>query len=135
MAQVWKAWHLGLHRFEALKIPLLRHAAAWSQTSAQGEGEGQNVLAEDERAFIARFLHEARIAASLRHPHIATIYGVSEADAPQPFFAMELVEGGDLAALIHARGSLSLSEALPIVEAIAWALDYAHEQGVIHRDI
>ncbi len=125
MAQVWKAWHLSLHRFEALKIP----------TPHMAGGEGKGPWPGDERAFIARFLHEARIAAGLRHPHIATIYGVSEADAPQPFFAMELVEGGDLAVLLRAHGRMSLEYALPILEAIASALDYAHGQGVIHRDI
>jgi len=125
MAQVWKAWHLSLHRFEALKLP--------KPYLAEGQGMGREP--GDERAFIARFLHEARIAAGLRHPHIATIYGVSEADAPQPFFAMELVEGGDLAVLLRAHGRMSLQQALPILEAIAQALDYAHGHGVIHRDI
>ena len=146
MAQVWKAWHLGLHRFEALKIPLLRSTEAVGQTAigaqiagmGQDTGDGEEAEVQkrnSEQAFIARFLHEARIGASLRHSHIATIYSVSEVDAPEPYFAMELVEGGDLAELIQVRGRLSLGEALPILEAIASALDYAHAQGVIHRDI
>lgn len=119
MAQVFKAWHTGLHRFEALKFPMPRAHAA-----SQGE-----------RAFISRFLTEARTAASLRHPHIATIYGVSEADSAQPYFAMELVEGSDLADLIHKRGRLTLEETLSILEPVAQALDYAHGRGIIHRDI
>ena len=103
MAQVFKAWHTGLHRFEALKVPIPRAHAA-----SQGK-----------RLFISRFLTEARTAASLRHPHIATIYSVSEADAAQPFFAMELVEGSDLADLIHKRTRLTLDETLSILEPVA----------------
>ncbi len=115
MAQVFKAWHTGLHRFEALKLlpPHLAH----------------------DRNFVERFITEARTAARLRHPHIATIYTVSEPDAPQPFFTMELIEGRDLSDLLARQGRLSLRECLPILRQMAEALDYAHGQGVVHRDV
>ena len=115
MAQVWKARHSDLHRFEALKV--LPPQLAF------------------DRAFTARFLAEAKTTARLQHPNIAAIHAVSSADAPQPYFAMELIEGGDLADFIEAHGQFSLEAALPILEQIGAALDYAHGQGVIHRDI
>ena len=115
MAQVYKAWNTGLHRHEAFKVlpPQMTF----------------------DRSFVERFLTEARTAASLRHPHIATIHTVSRPNEPQPFFTMELVEGCDLAELLRRRGQLSWTEALPILRQIASALDYAHSHGIIHRDV
>ena len=115
MAEVYKAHHTDLHRFDALKALLPQMTA--------------------DRTFVERFLNEARTIAKLEHPHIATIYTVSKADAEQPYFTMELVESGDLSDVIAARAPMSLDEALPILEQIASALDYAHSQGVLHRDI
>jgi len=90
-------------------------------------------LAQDEST-VARFLTEARTAASLQHPNIIAIYEAGE-DKGLYYFAMEFVEGKDLATIIRERGRLSLEEALPILEQIAMALDYAHQRGIIHRDI
>ncbi len=115
MAEVYKAWNVGLHRHEALK--LLPPQMTFDQS------------------FVERFLHEARTAAGLRHPHIATIHTVSPVHETQPYFTMEIVEGGDLADLLHQRGPLPLPDALPILRQIAAALDYAHRQGIIHRDV
>jgi len=115
MAQVYKAWNSGLHRHEALKV-LPPHMTF-------------------DHSFVERFLTEARTAAGLRHPHIATIYTVSQPNEPQPFFAMELVEGGDLSELIRQRGQMPWREVLPILRQIAGALDYAHSHGIIHRDV
>ncbi len=115
MAQVYRAWHTGLHRDEALKM-----------LSSQ--------MCHD-REFVQRFLNEARTAARLRHPHIATIHAVAAPDAPRPYFTMELIEGGDLADLLSSAGALPPDTALPLIRQIAQALDYAHEQGIIHRDI
>ncbi len=87
---------------------------------------------------LARFEREARVLASLNHPHIAAIYGIETgaADAGQRVRAlvMELVEGPTLAERI-ARGPLPMAEALGIAVQIAEALEAAHEQGVIHRDL
>jgi serine/threonine-protein kinase len=76
-----------------------------------------------------RFAREARVLASLNHPHIAAIYGVEERA-----LVMELVEGPTLTERI-AQGPIPLEEALPIARQIADALEYAHEKGVVHRDL
>ena len=81
----------------------------------------------------ARFDREARLLASLNHPHIAAVYGTEESDGV-PALVMELVEGEDLAERI-ARGPIPLADALPMAAQIAEALEAAHEQGIIHRDL
>src|SRR5207244_13301058 len=82
---------------------------------------------------LARFLREAEVLASLKHPHIAAIYGLEDADGVKAL-VMELVEGEDLSQRI-ARGSIPIDEAMPIAKQIAEALEAAHEQGIIHRDL
>ncbi|HYT67992.1 MAG TPA: protein kinase [Vicinamibacterales bacterium] len=82
---------------------------------------------------VARFQREAKVLASLNHPHIAVIYGFEHADGVKAL-VMELVEGEDLAHRL-ARGAIPLDEALPIAKQIAEALEAAHEQGIIHRDL
>jgi serine/threonine protein kinase/Tol biopolymer transport system component len=78
---------------------------------------------------LARFDREARVLASLNHPHIGAIYGI-ENDA----LVLELVEGPTLADAM-ARGAIALDDALPIARQIADALAAAHELGVVHRDL
>ena len=87
---------------------------------------------------LARFEREARILASLNHPHIAAIYGV-EADpsaggVPRRALVMELIDGPTLAERIL-QGPLSMAEALPVARQIAEALEAAHQQGIVHRDL
>jgi serine/threonine-protein kinase len=82
---------------------------------------------------VSRFHREARVLASLNHPHIAAIYGLEEAEGVKAL-VMELVEGEDLAQRL-ARGAVPLDEAVPIARQIAEALEAAHEQGIIHRDL
>ena len=83
---------------------------------------------------LARFEREARMLASLNHPHIGGIYGVEESDGA-PALVLELVEGLTLADRV-ARGVRSpLSESLAIAQQIADALDAAHERGIVHRDL
>jgi Tol biopolymer transport system component len=95
--------------------------------------------ADIERA--ARFEREARVLASLNHPHIAAIYGLEES-LGRKFLVMELVEGKTLADIlaevssVKSQGSgLPLDEALHIASQIAEALEAAHDKGVIHRDL
>jgi eukaryotic-like serine/threonine-protein kinase len=88
-------------------------------------------VADAER--VARFQREAKVLASLNHPHIAAIYGLETADGVKALM-MELVEGEDLAQRL-VRGAIPLDEALPIAKQIAEALEAAHEQGIIHRDL
>ena len=91
----------------------------------------QAFVADAER--VARFQREAKVLASLNHPHIAAIYGLEE-EAPVSALVMELVEGEDLAQRLR-RGPIPLDEALPIAKQIAEALEAAHGQGIIHRDL
>ncbi len=113
MGEVYRARDTKLNREVAIKI--LPEAFA----------------ADAER--VARFQREARVLASLNHPHIAAIYGLENADGVTAL-VMELVEGENLAWRL-ARGAISLDEALPLAKQIAEALETAHEQGIIHRDL
>ena len=82
---------------------------------------------------LARFEREARVLASLNHPHIGAIYGLEEADGVRAL-VLELVEGETLAERIL-RGPIPPTDALVIARQIADALDAAHERGIIHRDL
>lgn len=90
-------------------------------------------LAEDER-FRERFVRESRLAASLDHPNVIPIYeaGASGGDL---FIAMRYVEGTDLRTLLREEGTLDPTRTIAIVRRIAAALDAAHEQGLVHRDV
>jgi serine/threonine-protein kinase len=87
----------------------------------------------DDREHIARFEREARVLASLNHPHIGVVHGLEEVDGQQAL-VMELVDGEDLAACLT-RGPLPLDEALAIARQVAEALEAAHAQGIVHRDL
>lgn len=87
--------------------------------------------ADADRA--ARFEREARLLASLNHPHIGAIYGFEDA-GDVPALVLELVEGDTLDDRVR-RGPLPLSEALAVAQQIADALDAAHGSGIIHRDL
>jgi serine/threonine protein kinase len=82
---------------------------------------------------LGRFEREAQSLAALKHPHIATIYGLEERDGSRAL-VLELIEGPTLAEVI-ARGPLAPEEAVRIAAQIADALDAAHEQGIVHRDL
>jgi serine/threonine protein kinase len=81
------------------------------------------------QTFSERFTREAHIIASLNHPNISTLY-----DVGPDYLVMELVEGPTLADRIK-QGPLGLDQASGIARQIADALDYAHEKGVVHRDL
>jgi serine/threonine-protein kinase len=81
-----------------------------------------------------RFLREARTAAKLSHPHIIPIFAVDEA-GEFVFFAMAYVAGETLTERIQRRGPLGPSDAGRVLREVAWALAYAHSQGVVHRDV
>jgi Tol biopolymer transport system component len=82
---------------------------------------------------LARFEQEARVLATLNHPHIGAIYGLEEADGVRGL-VLELVEGVTLAERL-ASGPLPVPETLAIARQIADALEAAHERGIIHRDL
>jgi serine/threonine protein kinase len=82
----------------------------------------------------SRFLREAETAASLNHPNIVDIYTVDEVEG-LVFFVMAYISGDNLAKRLHDRGVLDVDETRRIVREVADALAYAHERGVVHRDI
>src|SRR5437868_7844947 len=81
-----------------------------------------------------RFLREARMAASLSHPHIVPIHRVGEANG-FVFFVMSYVEGETLGERLRARGPLPPADATRVMREVAWALAYAHGRGIVHRDV
>src|SRR5262249_60833914 len=82
---------------------------------------------------VARFQREAEVLAKLNDPHIAQIYGLEKADGLTAL-VMELVEGPTLADRI-ATAPIPLDEALPIAKQITEALEAAHDQAIVHRDL
>lgn len=83
--------------------------------------------------FRLRFESEIKTIASLEHASIVPVYDVGEEDG-QPYFVMRYMPGGSLSQRI-AKGRLSLEETARIVEKIAGALAYAHQRGIVHRDV
>src|SRR6185436_5738695 len=90
-------------------------------------------LARDDR-FRERFLRESRLAASLEHPNIIPIYAAGESDG-SIYLAMRFVEGRDLGRLIADEGALDPERAVELLVQIADALDSAHRNGLVHRDV
>jgi Tol biopolymer transport system component/tRNA A-37 threonylcarbamoyl transferase component Bud32 len=82
---------------------------------------------------LARFEREAKLLASLSHPHIAGIFGLEDIDKHR-YLVLEFVEGETLAQRLD-RGTLSIDESLQICRQIASALESAHENGIAHRDL
>ncbi len=118
MAEVYRGMHITLGRPVAVKV-LLSHLEARPELQA-------------------RFEREARVLANLRHPNILQIYDFDFVDG-QPYIVMEYINGPTLSDHLHAvhavNGRLSLTEIGRILVMLSSALDYAHAQGVIHRDI
>ena len=84
----------------------------------------------------SRFRQEARTVARLRHPHIVQTFQVGDAASEgSAYIAMELVDGDSLAQLLKRRGRLSVAESCNLLAPIARALDYAHQQEIVHRDV
>lgn len=83
---------------------------------------------------VQRFRREACAAARLRHPNIVHIYDLVD-DQGTLFLVMDYLPGLALARILAAEGSLPLSEVTPILTQVADALDYAHQQGLVHRDV
>jgi serine/threonine-protein kinase len=83
---------------------------------------------------IERFLREVRIEAALDHPNIVTLFDSGEADG-LPYYVMPYVQGESLRNRLERETRLSLDGVLRITRSIAEGLSYAHERGVIHKDI
>jgi eukaryotic-like serine/threonine-protein kinase len=113
MGVVYLARQVGLNRPVALKMIL------------SGEHAGSN-----ERD---RFRREAESVAALQHPNIVQIYDIGEAQG-RPYLAFEYVGGGSLANLLGGQ-PWAAKPAADLVEALAHAMQYAHERGIVHRDL
>jgi serine/threonine protein kinase len=106
MGQVWKAWDRKLSRWTALKFLTLNDPSSQK-----------------------RFEREAKLAARLRHPNICAIYEVGQ-DKGRHFIAMEFVDGVALG-----KANLSIRQAAEVISKISRALEEAHKEGVVHRDL
>lgn len=107
--------------YKGLDTVLQRHVAIKVCTSRRG------LLRE-------RFLREAEIAAGLQHPNITTLHDLGF-DGETPFLVQEFLTGEDLEAKIERREELSLARRVEILLEVARGLEYAHGQGVLHRDV
>jgi hypothetical protein len=109
---VWQARDVRLQRTVALKISRFRH------------------LAEDE---LELFWREARAAAQLRHPHIVPVHEIGR-EGPTIYLVHDYIEGTNLARWLVEQ-SLTARESAMLVATVAEALHYAHESGIVHRDV
>jgi tRNA A-37 threonylcarbamoyl transferase component Bud32 len=114
MGIVYRAHQVGLGRSVALKVIAGDRA--------------------DDATFRARFVREARLAASLDHPNVIPVFEAGE-DAGELFIAMRLVDGSDLDRLIDQSGPLDAALACRIVAQAAAGLHAAHQAGLVHRDV
>ena len=114
MATVYRAYHAAMDRYVAVKIL-------------------PEELAVDP-SFRARFEREARVVANLQHPHILPVFDYGE-DRGISYLVMPYIPTGTLKAYLAQQGQLPLDEAARILDQLARALDYAHRQGILHRDI
>ena len=116
MAEVYLAQHPRLPRRDALKIL------------------SEAITADS--AYRERFQREADLAASLWHPNVVAVHDRGEFDG-QLWIAMDYVDGTDAAQLVKERypAGMPIQDVCAIVTAVAVALDYAHQQGLLHRDV
>src|SRR5581483_1573477 len=81
-----------------------------------------------------RFLGEIRVTANLQHPNLLSLFDSGEADGLL-YYVMPFIEGETLRARLEREKQLSIDESIRIAVAVANALSYAHQHGVIHRDL
>lgn len=115
MGVVYRAYQLSMNRQVAVKLLPMQLAL--------------------EGGYIERFKREASLAARLQHPHIVTILDYGFEDAGVCWLSMNYLQGGSLEARLRKDPSLTLEEIGTLLRQLAEALDYAHAQNVIHRDI
>lgn len=89
----------------------------------------------DGEEFVRRFQREAKILASLAHPHIVACYQAGVTASNNPYLVMEFIDGPTLKDWVEKNGRVPPVAALAITRDLAKALDHAHESGIIHRDV
>jgi len=110
--------------------PQIDRLVAVKTVSLQGQDP------EAEKEFRLRFINEAQAAGRLHHPGIVSVFDVGEdAETGDPYLVLEYVAGEALNRILAREKKLPLERALQLTAEIAAALDYAHQQGVTHRDI
>src|SRR5213592_1912547 len=114
MAQVYEGMDSVLGRTVAIKILAAQYAG--------------------DRDFVARFRREARAAAALNHPGVVSVFDTGSEDSVH-YIVMERVDGRTVADLLAAEGPLPPARAAEIAAAVADALAFAHEAGLVHRDV
>ena len=116
MGEVYLVQHPRLPRYDALKILPMELTT--------------------DREYLERFNREANVVARLWHPQIVGVHDRGEHDG-QLWITMDFVEGTDAARLLaeHGGGGLPPEDVVRIVSAVADALDYAHQQELLHRDV
>ncbi|WP_433873178.1 serine/threonine-protein kinase [Saccharopolyspora sp. CA-218241] len=114
MGEILRAYDTRHDRIVALKV-LAEHAAA-------------------DPEFRERFKREAHAAARLNEPHVVPIHSYGEIDG-RMYLDMRLVDGGDVGSRLAGAGPMPAAEAVGVVEQVAQALDAAHAQGLVHRDV
>jgi serine/threonine protein kinase len=89
----------------------------------------------DNPDHVTRFLNEARLAARIKSPHVCSVMDVGQLDDGRPFLVMELLEGGDLASALRARGPLPIWDIVEIALGALEGIVHAHVRGIVHRDL
>jgi len=114
MGTVYKAKQLSMDRIVALKV--------------------LNEKYSSDREFVDRFIREARAAGKLNHPNVIHVHDVSKANG-RHYFSMEYIDGSSVKEMLRIDGKVPVDKAVDIVLQTAKALEFAHENGIVHRDI
>jgi serine/threonine-protein kinase len=91
-------------------------------------------LAADDK-IVARFSREARAASRISHPHALNVTDFGESETGVVFLVMEFLDGRTLKEVVHSEGPMPLARAVEIIRQVSGALDAAHGEGVVHRDL
>jgi serine/threonine-protein kinase len=87
------------------------------------------------REALARFHREAEITSHLGHPHLVSVVDFGQAESGEPYLVMEYLEGEDLDHRLRRVGRMSIEAVVHVIRQVASALNAAHDQGVVHRDL
>jgi serine/threonine-protein kinase len=115
MASIYKATDVKTNNSVALKVPFLRF--------------------ESDPGFFSRFEREQKIGHALNHPYVLKLLDTSDQNKSRPYMVMEYLDGQTLGQLLRSMAPLPVSDALRLASRICEALQYLHENDVVHRDL